>query len=292
MLATGTEVESSQKEAKEKPRARTPPTREATPEQKKMEGNQTASTTTPLSTASVAPASPAPASLAPASPAPATDDATEDWRLVAAVRPDAEGSSSSPRQSSGSEAWSWEPVSQDGEFGSCEAMSERSWNVLTAEASTSRDPSPRDSSSRQFLPEDILGEWVDSLGHQIIVTMTDAAKVYLAAKLSKPNREPKVLWIRKDKDAGWIAGNGRLDPSRSSPSRIFWQTGDGSGRNSLWIRTSAPPDQVFPEACHEYEAQVPQVPYARSGTSWGPYSWEDATAWWKGGKGRGHIRSH
>jgi len=98
-----------------------------------------------------------------------------------------------------------------------------------------------------FSPLALLGDWVDSIGHEVVVVGIDAFRLSLSAQISWNSRWSKCqlnkweakLKIWTDEYGNWTCGNGMLDTKASCPARICWRSVDGS--RTEWIRTSPPP---------------------------------------------------
>jgi hypothetical protein len=91
-----------------------------------------------------------------------------------------------------------------------------------------------------------LGEWLDSLGHNVTVKHGSDRRGPLSAKLKRGDKE-NVLSLRRVPEFGsWSCGNAILDVWSSGPSCLVWTSPDG--RRSVWRKqdgkeaASSPPD--------------------------------------------------
>lgn len=87
--------------------------------------------------------------------------------------------------------------------------------------------------------EVLEGEWIDSLGHKVIVGQGPRRRAPLTARLIRGDRE-QALSLRCDPVTGaWACGNAVMEISASGPSCLTWIAVDG--RRSVWRRQ--PPSQ-------------------------------------------------
>eukprot|EP00927_Polykrikos_kofoidii_P046659 TRINITY_DN40821_c0_g1_i1.p1 TRINITY_DN40821_c0_g1~~TRINITY_DN40821_c0_g1_i1.p1 ORF type:complete len:316 (+),score=54.36 TRINITY_DN40821_c0_g1_i1:135-1082(+) len=86
----------------------------------------------------------------------------------------------------------------------------------------------------EFPLENVLGDWIDSLGNLVLVQCVDAYQLSLKATLFRPPRKDIHLAVRRMSDGSWYCGNAILDQEASSFMELFWTTADG--RVSIWMR--------------------------------------------------------
>jgi len=105
--------------------------------------------------------------------------------------------------------------------------------------------------------QDLVGEWIDSMGHQITVLCTDAfdsANPQLQATLSKAHQNDVILSVKSLGSAdchpafantGWRCGHSWLDLSMSMPDQLVWVSENGN-MMTCWIKaTLAGPQKKF-----------------------------------------------
>mmetsp|Transcript_56573 Transcript_56573/g.101430 ORF Transcript_56573/g.101430 Transcript_56573/m.101430 type:complete len:245 (-) Transcript_56573:196-930(-) len=85
-----------------------------------------------------------------------------------------------------------------------------------------------------LMPEDFLGNWVDTSGNSVHIYSVDAYDVRLVATLSRYPRNDVHLNIRQVMPGAWVCGNSALSAEMSSPLQLVWQGADG--RISTWTR--------------------------------------------------------
>lgn len=150
-----------------------------------------------------------------------------------------------------------------------------------------------------FDPRCLVGDWMDNLGHRILVTPSERSgrrqrrngrggpppqrRTFLAV-LQKVGVPDKRFNISKDryKDE-WTCGNGILVRDESGPEGIVWQAEDG--RKSSWTRTPPEGPVIFDpppmpkdwEQEHqeegEHESQPPQQPQGMEQPHNGGVTW-------------------
>ncbi|CAE8591368.1 unnamed protein product [Polarella glacialis] len=153
-------------------------------------------------------------------------------------------------------------------------------------------PSPEvNPKSDGFDPQYFLGEWMDNLGHRIMVTPAEswgggrrrdrernggAQRLAFAAILHRPGVPDKRFTIApdtKDKDRSkpgeWRCGNGVLVREESSMEVVSWLSEDG--RKSTWTRP-VPEGPVYfdpsPEMAHMYAQGGPNGWYGHQEMYW------------------------
>jgi len=114
--------------------------------------------------------------------------------------------------------------------------------------------------------QDLVGEWIDSVGHRITVLCTDAfdsANPQLQAKLSKAHQRDVILSVKSLGSAdchpafantGWTCGHSWLDLSMSMPDQLVWVS--EYGNMTCWIKATlaGPPEEFDPLGVMSSEA--------------------------------------
>jgi len=107
--------------------------------------------------------------------------------------------------------------------------------LSAAPRSSSEAPAP----SSLLEPKQLLGAWMDSLGHAVKVYSADAYEMRLKAHISRPSR-PDAHIPLKQLEGGWQCGNSHLNNDVSSECELHWVGTFGSV--SIWKRAHGNPD--------------------------------------------------
>lgn len=135
--------------------------------------------------------------------------------------------------------------------------------------------------------EAFLGQWKDSIGHDVCVAISEGL---LVATLTKPEGgKPKELCIHMDHSFNWRCGNGvlhdyqglvyRKDSKHGQPLALSWVT--WNGKKSTWTRCA----DRSPKPCRDAEAwwKMTEEWEEERGAE---LPVKDTEAWWKSSNGK------
>ncbi|CAK8989553.1 unnamed protein product [Durusdinium trenchii] len=152
----------------------------------------------------------------------------------------------------------------------------QSWaEQMESEESPAQHPPERkgESADESFDPQMFLGEWLDNLGHKIVVTPASQRfgrnprgrqpRLAFTANLQKTGVPDKRFTISLDRWQQWRCGNGTLLQEESNQEFLTWEAEDG--RVSNWERP-VPEGPVYfdaPPDWNENEWQMPGDGYGQ-----------------------------
>jgi len=90
-----------------------------------------------------------------------------------------------------------------------------------------------------------MGDWTDSLGHDVVVRQGPDRRGPLQATLTRGDKE-RILSLRRSPESGmWTCGNALLDIFSSGPRSLVWASPDG--RRSVWRKEDGKEDAAPPD---------------------------------------------